>query len=224
MLVLAFDTAMAACSVAVWRNGDIVAFRHVLQQRGHAETLIPMIDEVCREAGVAVRDVDRIGVTVGPGTFTGQRVGLAAARALAIGSRVEIRGTTTLRAVAMGVLEQDRGGLVAAVFDARRGEVYAQAFDSGFAALGKPQVMPPAALAGWADGLPPGEVALVGSGSTLAEGPLKAAGRRVRLSGAPDQPDARIVARWAAGAATDVWPPSPLYLRAPDAKLPGAAR
>ena len=80
MIILAFDCTAAACSVAVWRDGTTLAGARELMERGQAEALAPMIDACMKSAGVAFADVARIGVTVGPGSFTGVRVGLAAAR------------------------------------------------------------------------------------------------------------------------------------------------
>ena len=92
MNVLAFDTCLGAVSVAVrWQGpgGDwLTRHAHEARERGHAERLMPMIAEVMEDAGLAFSDLDRIAVTVGPGTFTGVRVGVAAARGLALASGV----------------------------------------------------------------------------------------------------------------------------------------
>jgi len=221
--VLGFDTAMAACSAAIWCDGNIAAYRLVPQPRGHAETIMPMIADICLEAGIAVSELDRIGVTIGPGTFTGQRVGLAAARAMVLGTKVGIVGVTTLRALAAGV-QPDSAPLIASLIDARRGEVYAQVFDRQLSPVMPPQVLTPEraarALTACAEG--GNDLVLVGTGALLVADVMEPRGFTVTKSQASPQPDARHVAALAAAADTpDGIVPSPLYLRPPDAKLPG---
>lgn len=223
MKVLGFDTAMAACSAAIWCDGNIAAYRLVPQPRGHAETIMPMIADICLEAGIAVSELDRIGVTIGPGTFTGQRVGLAAARAMVLGTKVGIVGVTTLRALAAGV-QPDSAPLIASLIDARRGEVYAQVFDPQLRPVMPPQVLTPEraarALTACAEG--GNDLVLVGTGALLVADVMEPRGFTVTKSQASPQPDARHVAALAAAADTpDGIVPSPLYLRPPDAKLPG---
>src|SRR5947207_7581458 len=104
MNLLAFDTCLGAVSVAVrWQGpgGDwLMRHAHEARERGHAERLIPMMTEVMDEAGLAFSDLHRIAVTVGPGTFTGVRVGMAAARGIALASGLAVVGTTTLAVMA----------------------------------------------------------------------------------------------------------------------------
>ncbi len=224
MKVLGFDTAMAACSAAIWCDGNIAAYRLVPQPRGHAETIMPMIADICLEAGIAVGELDRIGVTIGPGTFTGQRVGLAAARAMVLGTKVGIVGVSTLRALAAGVQPIDSAPLIASLIDARRGQVYAQVFDPQLRPVIPPQVLTPeraaSALATCAEGRD--DLVLVGTGVLLVADIMAPRGFTVTKSQASPQPDARHVAALAAAADTpDGILPSPLYLRPPDAKLPG---
>ncbi len=222
MKVLGFDTAMAACSAAIWCDGNIAAYRLVPQPRGHAETIMPMIADICREAGIVIGALDRIGVTIGPGTFTGQRVGLAAARAMVLGTKVGIVGVTTLRALAAGV-QPDSAPLIASLIDARRGEVYAQVFDRQLSPVMPPQVLTPEraarALTACAEG--GNDLVLVGTGALLVADVMAPRGFAVTKSDASPQPDGRHVAALAAAADTpDGILPSPLYLRPPDAKLP----
>ncbi|MCH7931874.1 MAG: tRNA (adenosine(37)-N6)-threonylcarbamoyltransferase complex dimerization subunit type 1 TsaB, partial [Proteobacteria bacterium] len=94
MNVLALDTATAACSVALWSDGTVLAQRFATMARGHAEALMPMVEAVMAEAGLAFADLDLVATTVGPGTFTGLRVGLAAARGLALAGGLPIVGVT----------------------------------------------------------------------------------------------------------------------------------
>jgi tRNA threonylcarbamoyladenosine biosynthesis protein TsaB len=215
---------MAACSAAIWCDGDVKAYRHVLQPRGHAETIMPMISDICLEAEIAVSELDRIGVTIGPGTFTGQRIGLAAARAMVLGTKVGVVGITTLQAVAAGVEQAQSAQLIASVIDARRGEVYAQVFDRQLRPVLPPQIVTPQraarALEICAQGT--GDLVLVGTGVDLVADIMEPRDFSVTKSQASAQPDARHVAALAAVADTpDGILPSPLYLRPPDAKLPG---
>jgi tRNA threonylcarbamoyladenosine biosynthesis protein TsaB len=217
--VLAFDTALAACSAAVWSDGAILAARLERLDRGHAEALMPMVEAVRTEAGLAYQDIDRLAVTIGPGTFTGLRIGLAAARGLALAIGRPLVGVTTLEALAAGVSEDERQGRsVLAVIDARRGEVYAQAFDAGLA----PLVPPSLSTVTGAARLAPAPLLIVGSGALLVQTALVADGKEARVSEAAETPDATVVAALAAGrAVVSDEMPAPLYLRAPDARLPG---
>lgn len=211
--ILALDTALAACSAAVAIDGEVAARRHDILHRGHAEKIIPMTQRVCADAGLAPDALDLIAVTVGPGTFTGVRIGLAAARGLALPARTPVLGVTTLQALAWGV---GSGRPVLAAIDARRGEVYLQAFDADLLPMAEPLVCTPDVAARH---LRDGDTVAVGSGAALIAD--RVAG--LRLAAAAAEPDAAVMAI-AAAAHTDRAvsgrPPAPLYLRAPDAKLP----
>ncbi|HWA31049.1 MAG TPA: tRNA (adenosine(37)-N6)-threonylcarbamoyltransferase complex dimerization subunit type 1 TsaB, partial [Rhizomicrobium sp.] len=100
MRILAVDTALGACSVAVLSGTRVLAHRFVLMDRGHAEALAPMVEETMREAEIPFANLDRLAVTTGPGTFTGQRVGLAFMRGLRIALKKPLVGITTLSAMA----------------------------------------------------------------------------------------------------------------------------
>ena len=142
--VLALDCATIACSAAVWRDGEVVARRLRPGRRGHAEVLMPMVQDVMAEADLAYDALDAIAATVGPGTFTGLRIGLAAARGLALAAGLPLVGVTTLEAIAHGVPESARAGrAVLVVLDARRGQVYAQAFGPDLAPRGQPAAVAP---------------------------------------------------------------------------------
>ncbi len=200
----------------------VLAHRFELRTRGHAEGLMPMLEAVMAEARLGFADLDALAVTIGPGTFTGLRVGLAAARGLALARALPLVGVTTLEAVAAPVTAA--GEAIAVAFDARRGEIYLQIFDATHAALTAPMIV---ALAEARAYLPAGAVVGVGSGATLLADVLAPHGVKVRLSAAPAQPDAIAIARIATarlameGADRFRVAPAPLYLRAPDAKLPG---
>ena len=222
MTLLAMDTGQAACSVALWRDGASIAHRYTPMPKGHAAALVPMIEDVLSEAGVGLSDLTRLAVTVGPGTFTGLRVGLATARGLALATGKPLTGVTTLEAIAWSVrdIAADQKAVIAAAFDARRNEVYLQTFD----ALGRPLCEPKLANLDECSGDIPdvgNPVICVGTGADLVTTQLRQVGRPVQVSDRLPYPDARAVAEIAMG--RDAEPgqlPGPLYLRAPDAKLP----
>ena len=209
MIVLAIDTCLGACSVAVVFDGRTVAAASEPMTRGHQERLAPMAREVMGRADLDFTALDRIAVTVGPGSFTGLRVGLAFAKGLALALGKPCIGVGTLEALADTVAEP---GPLAVVIDSGRGQVYLQTFKAG-QALTPPQVL-----------------SLEEAGSRLAElnggvlsGPAGAllstvaTGFELRPVATPDP---AAVARLAASA--PVAPPTPLYLRPPDAKPPAA--
>src|SRR5271157_2903814 len=132
MRVLAIDTALAACSAAVLdtEHGGIVAAESLPMTRGHAEALMPLVARVMDQAGMAFSDLDRIAVTTGPGSFTGLRVGIAAARGIALAAKKPAVGISTLAAFAAPHLAGHSGVPVIAAIDARHGHVYVQVFGS----------------------------------------------------------------------------------------------
>jgi tRNA threonylcarbamoyladenosine biosynthesis protein TsaB len=209
MIVLGLDTCLSACSVAVLDGGRVRAHASQVMARGHQERLAPMAQRVMAEAGLSFDALERVGVTVGPGSFTGLRVGMAFAKGLAAALAIPAVGIGTLEALAAHEAE----GLVIAAIDARRDQVYLQAFEAG-RALMAPDVLPvETACARIAELAMGRHVTLVGSGAPLVAGVAPGA-KVIQAEGA----DARQVARLAA--ARDVTPLKPLYLRAPDARLP----
>jgi tRNA threonylcarbamoyladenosine biosynthesis protein TsaB len=207
MIVLGLDTCLNACSVAVLDGERVLAHASEAMARGHQERLAPMAQAVMAQAGLGFDRLERIGVTVGPGSFTGLRVGVAFANGLASALGIPAAGVGSLEALAA-----EAQGLVAAAIDARREQVYLQVFEDG-RALMAPDALPLGAAAARLAEIGRGRrVTLVGSGAP----PLARAGDAVL---APEGCDARQVARLAAARAPA--PLRPLYLRAPDAKLPG---
>lgn len=220
MKILAVDTALGACSAAILENEIVLAHRFEMMERGHAERVAPMVREVMVEAGVGFAGLDRLAVTTGPGTFTGQRVGLAFMRGLRIALKRPLVGVTTLEAMMAAALADTGLSAAAALHDARRGEVYCAAFRDGRV------VMPPCVFA-VADAISALRrlmgnclFALAGTAAGDAVALYNAQGANARLSRIT-QPDAVWVARLALGATAPEGPPRPLYLRAPDARLPG---
>jgi tRNA threonylcarbamoyladenosine biosynthesis protein TsaB len=202
-LILVIDTCLTACSVAVVADGRVAAAFSEPMERGHQERLAPMVAEVM--AGLAFADLQRIGATVGPGSFTGLRVGLAFAKGLALALGIPVVGVGTLQALASG-----EPGRAAAIVDARREQVYLQAFEEG-APLTEPEALTAGDAAARLTGLGSGW-RLVGSGASLVAGLLPSAEVVARTA-----PDPAAIARLAQ---TSSQPARPLYLRAPDAKLP----
>lgn len=203
---LAIETALHACSAALIEGGRIVADRHEIIARGHAERLVPLVAELLAEAGV--RRADGIVVDVGPGSFTGIRVGLAAAKAFGLAWKVPVAGCTSAALVAAGVLA-DHPGLdrLYVAFDASRNEVYAQAFDRD-GAIGAVEALAPGVAAAAARGM-----TVAGSGAAL----LAAIDPALAIIDHPwpRAADVRRLPAAARGAAA-----RPLYIRAPDAKVP----
>lgn len=214
MKLLAVDTALGACSVALVEDDRVLVHSFELMDRGHAEALAPMVDETMREAGVAFSDLKRLAVTTGPGTFTGQRVGLAFMRGLHVALHVPLIGITTLAAMADAAKEETGLARAIALHDARRDEVYLEIDD----------VLPPSvilfdqAVRTLRELSGNDAIALAG---TAAPRICDALAKRFVLSHVR-QPDALWVARLAINAEATDLPPRPLYLRAPDAKLPAA--
>ncbi|MBX3506762.1 MAG: tRNA (adenosine(37)-N6)-threonylcarbamoyltransferase complex dimerization subunit type 1 TsaB [Parvibaculum sp.] len=223
MILLAFDTAQGALSAAIMDGEGVLVSSFEPRTRGHAEALMPLLETMLAEAALGFADLDALAVTVGPGTFTGLRVGLAAARGLALARSLPLVGVTTLEAVAEPAgAEADE--TCVALFDARRDEVYMQAFSSSLAPLTPPLLV---ALDEAPAHLPEGKAVLVGTGAELLGARLEAEGRPFRLSPAKPQPEAQAVGRIALariaaqGLGAFRVAPEPLYIRAPDAKLPG---
>jgi len=216
MKVLALDTATAACSVAVTAGARMLARRSEIMVRGHAEALMPMVEAAMAEAGLGYGDLDLVATTVGPGSFTGLRIGLATARGIALAAGVPVTGATTLEVLAHGVSNLET---VVAVLTARRGEVYAQAFDRARLALAPAMVLSPVALAA---GLPEGPLVLVGDGAEAVVAALDGGSTGIRAAVAPTLPDAAVLARLCADRVAaegpPARPPSPLYVRPPGAR------
>ena len=222
--LLAFDTAGTACSAAVWRGGAVRARRFETMSRGQSERLVPMIEEVMAEAGIAYPALDAIAVTRGPGGFTGVRIGLATARALALACARPAIGVSNFEAVAAAVSEDQRlGHSLVVVIDAKRSDLYVQAFGTApgaaLAPVTEARAIAPADLGAF---LPGGPLLLAGDVVEVARGALESAGREVLVAAAPGQADAGRVAALAAGQPlpeAGAPPPAPIYLRGPDVTL-----
>lgn len=221
MNTLAFDTCFGACSVAAtWRTPDGVAgaYRFERLVRGHAERLTPMIGEAMAEAPFDFPQLERIVVTTGPGTFTGQRVGIAAARALALATGAPV-GTLSSLAVmaytaAVEIPAEIAGKVLAVAVDARRDEIYFQCFSGAdLMPLDEPHLTTPAAAARL---LGARDVVAVGSGAELLSAAAGDQGLVVVARLPALEPDVRAIPSHAVVPGSGL--PRPLYLRPPDAK------
>ena len=197
-------------------DGRIAAERFAAMERGQAEALLPMIQETMAEAGMDWAGIEAIATTVGPGSFTGVRLGLSAARGLALACGQPVVALTAFDALAAGLVPDGRP--VAVAIDSRRGPVFAQRFDPDLRALGDPAQIEPDEMAAW---LGAGPWRIAGDGvanlageSFAADIELEAQIRRIRSSDVARAAAARV----AAGLRR--LPAHPLYLRAPDVSLP----
>jgi len=211
--ILALDTCLDACSVAVCDGPATRAAHSEAMVRGHQERLAPMAAEVMARAQWDFATLERIAVTVGPGSFTGLRVGLAFAKGLALALGVPCIGVGVMAALAESVADN---GFVAVCIDARRGQLYLQAFSDGRAIMAPDALDPDLAAARLAELWPGRPGVLVGSGAALVAPVLPG----VTLD-AMTAPRPEAIARLGLAAQPPFAPPRPLYLRAPDAKLPG---
>ncbi len=219
MNILALETSMGACSAAVLRNGGAapkLLARYAPMERGHAEAVMPMVEEVMAEARLDFADLGLIAVTTGPGSFTGVRIAIAAARGLALVTTAKLFGTDSLTVMAR--VAQKSGapnGPLAVAADARRGMLYFGLYDAAGRKLEGPLLLAPDDAAAM---LPPELRSAVGSGASLLAAAARLRGLAIE-AGLPElQPDAAALAEIAcvSGETTPIL--RPLYLRPPDAK------
>jgi tRNA threonylcarbamoyl adenosine modification protein YeaZ len=222
MRILAIDTALGACAAAVYDSeaGARIAGESLAMARGHAEALLPLIARVMDRANLDFDGLDRIAVTVGPGSFTGLRVGIAAARGIALAAGRPAVGVSTLAAYAAPQIAIDRAGTVVAAIDARQAQVYCQVFGAGGRTTIAPRHLPIAE----AVHLVQGAAHIAGSAAQLLAAAWPAGEPAPVVAEAKPAPDIDWVARLGAAADAGMAPPKPLYLRPPDARPQDAAR
>jgi tRNA threonylcarbamoyladenosine biosynthesis protein TsaB len=217
MLILAIDTALDACAAGVLDTGagKLIASETQPMKRGHAEALMPLIGRVMNQAAIAFTALDRIAVTTGPGSFTGLRVGLSAARGIALAADRPVVGVTTLTAYAAPVVSTNSTPPVIAAIDARHDQVYFQVVSGDGGALLSPRVAPIAeALAASRFGAPH----LVGNAARLLADRWPADAAPPFQVDSQPAPDITWVAWLGAAVNPETALARPYYLRAPDAK------
>ena len=219
MRVLAIETSISLASVALVEGGRLVLSRAHARPKQSAERLLPMIAELLAEAGWQRRDIERLGVSVGPGSFTGLRVGIACAQGLALGLGIPLLGVTSLRAMARAVPDSIPG-VRCPCLDARRNEVFSGGYGPGLLA---PELLAPLAL--------PAESAVQALAARLASpSPLVWVGSGLSLLGIPatfsspetEEPSAFAVGLLAEELDPTACAPLPVYVRDAGATLPRA--
>jgi tRNA threonylcarbamoyladenosine biosynthesis protein TsaB len=218
-LILAIDTALDACAAGLLDTdaGKLIAQESLAMKRGHAEALMPLIARVMKQCGTAFASLDRIAVTTGPGSFTGLRVGLSAARGIALAADKPVVGLTTLTAYAAPAVSQNNLPPVISAIDARHDQVYFQVVRGDGSPLIRPRVAP---IAEALDASRFGAPHLVGNAARiLADRWPALAAPPVRVDAQP-APDIAWVAWVGAAVSPEMAPARPYYLRAPDAKRP----
>lgn len=217
MRVLAIDTALGSCAACVLKAGEAqpLASEQQILERGHAEALMPLVARVMERVEGGFDTIERVAVTVGPGSFTGLRVGLAAARAIGLARRVPVVGVSTLAAYCAAMMRREIGRIAAAAIDARHGTVYFQAIAPGGVALGPPQQCTPREAVRL---IGAGPVSLAGSGAAMVAQEAWSIGLDAVVVDASPAPDIAWIARLGLLADPNSALPRPLYLRAPDAQ------
>ncbi|KQT84407.1 tRNA (adenosine(37)-N6)-threonylcarbamoyltransferase complex dimerization subunit type 1 TsaB [Methylobacterium sp. Leaf466] len=221
MRILAIDTALESCSacIATEESDALLAVESMVLVRGHAEALLPLIERVVARCVGGFESLDRVAVTVGPGSYTGLRVGLSAARAIGLATGIPVVGVTTLSALLAPVLATHGEGLIAAAIDARHGSIYLQAMNPADGIIVPPSLVPldeAAAMIGT-------RATLVGSGAPMLAAAMSARGVETTIAGTAS-PDIAWVASLGFLADPEQALPRPLYLRGPDATPQDHAR
>jgi tRNA threonylcarbamoyladenosine biosynthesis protein TsaB len=220
MRILAIDTSLPAVSACVLDDDaeTPLVSETIEMERGHGEALLPLVERIMGQVEGGFGSLDRVAVTVGPGSFTGIRIGLAAGQAIGLACKCDVVGVSTLSALATPLLLGDCEGVVVAAIDARYGRVFFAAFGSD----GRQIVPPRRDLALEAlRALGAGPLLLTGSGAELIASEARARGVPCRIVSHQPYPDIACVARLGVAANPASAPARPLYLKEPDVTLPG---
>jgi tRNA threonylcarbamoyladenosine biosynthesis protein TsaB len=217
MLILAIDTALDACAAGVLDTdtAKLIAQESQAMKRGHAEALMPLIARVIKQAGLAFAALDRIAVTTGPGSFTGLRVGLSAARGIGLAANKPVVGLTTLTAYAAPVVGQNAGRPVISAIDARHDQVYFQVVSGDGGSLMRPRVAP---IEEALEASRFGAAHLVGNAARILADRWPADAPPPFDVDAQPAPEIAWVGWLGAAVSADIAPARPYYRRAPDAK------
>ncbi len=224
--VLALDSAGSGCSVVVAAGGNVLAAEVCATAHGQAERLLVMVDAAMRKSRLSPLELDIIGTTIGPGSFTGIRVGLAAARGIAFATGARSVGVTGFEAVAAGLASRadvQQSGFILVALESRREDLYVQLFDYAHRPLGEPTATMPAALAKALSGLI-GEAPLLVAGDA-AQRAASMLPRSDMIVVEESRPDATGVLRTVlrrTRESENLPKPLPLYLRPPDVSVPTA--
>jgi tRNA threonylcarbamoyladenosine biosynthesis protein TsaB len=222
MRILAIDTALPACSACVLDSdtAEPVSSETIPMMRGHAEALMPLIERVIAHAEGGFASLDRVAVTVGPGSFTGIRVGLSAARAIGVARRIPVAGVSTLAALAAPLILEGEDGVVVAAIDALHGSVYVTGYSPAGRTILSPRHAP---VRDAVRALGAGPLRITGSGAPMLAIEAWSMGLKAEVLGERIAPDIAYVARLGLAADPASAPPRPLYLKQPYAKPQEAA-
>jgi tRNA threonylcarbamoyladenosine biosynthesis protein TsaB len=211
--VLAIDTALGACAVAVLDQGQTIPLAAEMQEmaRGHAEVLMPMIERVIAATPGGFRSITRVAVTVGPGSFTGIRIGIAAARGISLASSTVVVGVSTLAAYAAPLISPQESSLIGVAIESRNGQIFFQSFAPGGRTMAPPRVM---GLRDAARAIGAGPVRLAGSGATALATEAMSLGLKAQIVDLRPAPDIVFVARLGLAADPASAPADPQYINA----------
>jgi len=228
MRILALDTALPAVCACVLESGasEPLVTETLTMERGHAEALLPLIERVMAQVEGGFASLDRIAVTVGPGSFTGIRVAISAARGFGVALDIPVVGVSTLAAFAAPLVlgpkpASPKPSIIVSAIDARHGQVYLQACSQTGAILMAPTVLP---LAEAIEKLPPGPLRITGSAAPLLAIAAWSSHRAAEVEGDIVATPILYVARLGMIADPAAAPPRPLYIKAPDVKPPSPFR
>lgn len=200
----------------MWEDGRLCAHETATLAQGATQALVPMLARVMAQARCGFDNVDRLGVTIGPGHFTGLRAGLAVARGLQLARTLPVVAVTTLEALAAATQESERQGRrVVVALDSKRSEPYFQTFDSNLMPMDSPTFME---VDVFVAALEPSPLLVVGDAAPALMAGLERRGRTAKWEAGARHPDAAVVAALAATRAPLAGPVQPLYLHAPAAR------
>ena len=217
MIVLALDTALAACSACLFdaERDKVLASESVLIGKGHAEALLPMVERVVAKLDAGWQGIGRFGVVVGPGSYTGLRVGISAARAAALATGRPAVGITTFAAFAAPLVAVSEGVAIAVAIDAKHGNVFLQIFSPEGRPVGEPAALSLELAVERIGGEP---LHLAGSGASLLQAALSRVGRVAKSVIVEAAPDIVSVAKLTVSAHPRMAPADPLYIKGADAR------